>query len=134
MAAHQVDPIPEALYEELQSPSLFGRLFRIASFLGASTGGSESGDAARLPTPEIESALRKLHLEVFRSWLTLSLQRQKADISIYLNSRAAGYRSARIQQLAAMGEHSIPPDAKLPERQLFLQDLKIIQLLFNYDQ
>src|SRR5437868_76055 len=81
----EADPIPEALYDVLHSPSLFGKILLIAAFRTTATDQYDAGHASRFHTPEIEYALRRLHREIFTSWLSLSLQRQKADISIYLN-------------------------------------------------
>ena len=128
-----VDPIPEALYDALQSPSLFGRILLIAAFRNTSTDYNNRGHAERFQTPEIQKALHRLHLDTFATWLTLSLQRQQADINIYLNRSAAADRTANLKQLAVAGERSIPTGAMPPERTLFLQDLRIIQALFNYE-
>jgi len=130
----EADPIPEALYDALQSPSLFGRILLIAAFRNTSTDLNNGGHAGRFQTPDIQTALHRLHLETFTKWLTLSLQRQQADIDIYLNRSAAADRASKIKQLAVMGERSIPPGALPPERGLFLQDLRIVQALFNYDR
>ena len=129
-----VDPIPEALYDALQSPSLFGRILLIAAFRSTSTDQNNVGQAGRFQTPEIQSALHRLHLETFAAWLMLSLQRQQADINIYLNRGATADRTAKIKQLTVVGERSIPLGAMSPERGLFLQDLRIIRALFNYDR
>jgi hypothetical protein len=128
-----VDPIPEALHDALQSPSLFGRILLIAAFRNESDN-NEGGRAGGFQTPDIQDALHRLHLEAFTTWLTLALERQQADISIYLNRSGAADRAARIKQLAAVGERSIPPGVTQPERGLFLQDLRIVQALFKYDQ
>src|SRR5579864_6966362 len=82
----EADPIPEALYDVLQSPSLFERILLIAALRSSATDDPrEAVDPDRSQTPEIERALSRLHLQMFYSWLALSLQRQKADIGIYLN-------------------------------------------------
>ncbi len=130
----QAEPIPDELYDLLQSPSLFGRMLLIAAFRSASTGRYEAGPAVRSFTPELHDALRELHLEIFHSWLTLSLERQHADIKIYLNLGEVSGRSAKVKQLLAQGEKSIPADVLEPEQQLFLQDLKVVQALLSYDQ
>ena len=127
------DAIPEAFYDLLQSPSIFGRLLLVAGLRFTATGRDNAGPSAPVHTPPSDDALRKLHLEIFVTWLSLPLERQKADISIYLNLRAGGDRSAKSRQLVASAEASIPATAKPAERQLFLQNLKIVQMLFNYD-
>jgi len=128
-----VDALPEALYDALQSPSLFDRILLIAAFRNTSTDRYDGGHDARFQTSDIQDALQRLHLEAFTTWLTLSLQRQQADISIYLNRSSPADRTAKIKQLAVVGERSIPPGATLSERGLFLQDLRVVQALFNYD-
>jgi hypothetical protein len=127
------DPIPEALYDVLQSPSLFARILLIAGFRDTTTDRYACGQAAYFCTPAIDVALRRLHLEIFIGWLSLSLQRQKADIGIYLNFSPALDRPAKIKNLPAVAERAMPSGAKPPERQLFAQDLKIVHALFTYD-
>jgi hypothetical protein len=129
-----VDPIPEALYDALHSPSLFGRILLIAAFRNTSTDQNNDGHVGRFQTPDIQAALNRLHLETFTTWLALSLQRQQADINIYLNRTAVADRASKIKQLAVVGERSIPAGAMAPERGLFLQDLRIVQALLNYDR
>jgi hypothetical protein len=127
------DPIPEALYDVLQSPSLFGRILLIAAVRNAATDQYDSGEAACFHTPMVDLALRRLHSEIFTTWLSLPLQRQKADVSVYVNLTPAPERTAKIKNLLNLAERSIPAGAKPPERRLFVQDLKIVQSLFTYD-
>ena len=58
------------------------------------------------------------------------VRRQLADIKIYLNQCG---ETTGIPQLGAMGEQSVPTGAKQMERDLFLKDLKIVQILLSYD-
>ncbi|PWU08155.1 MAG: hypothetical protein C5B51_08365 [Terriglobia bacterium] len=127
------DAIPEALYETLQGPSVFGRMLLLNTMRTPETDRYDAGYAERFGTPLVERALRGLHLDIFISWLSLSLQHQKADISIYLNLTPVAERPARLKELIPSAVQAIPSAAKPPERQLFLQDLKIVLALFRYD-
>jgi hypothetical protein len=133
-ADREADPIPDALYDVLQSPSLFGRILLITAIRSSAMDAHDAVDPHRSHTPEIELALERLHLEMFMSWLVLPLQRQKADIGIYLNAGPAADRGAKIQQLAVLGERALPLGSKRPERELFVRGLKIVRALLNYDK
>jgi hypothetical protein len=39
-----------------------------------------------------------------------------------------------MEQLVDLGKGCVPPGAKRPERDLFVADLKIVRILFNYDR
>lgn len=108
----------------LRSPSLFGRLVGI---------GLSHREYTRYSAAPEKEELKKLHLETFTNWLTLSLRSQTGDISIFLNSFSRTERTSKINQLIAIGQELIPPEAMLPERQLFLEDLKVVQNILRYE-
>ena len=125
------DTLPEELYDAVfGNSSVFGRILLVASFRSPATGRYESGLAADFQTPAVEEALVRLHLEVFRAWLMHPVRRQAADISIYMN-QCGGVTN--IRHLVAIGERSVPTGAEQMERELFLKDLKIVQVLLSYD-
>lgn len=63
----------------------------------------------------------------------VSLRSQRADIAVYLNSFDSSDRPTKLRRLLDLAEQSVPPAAIPSERQLFLQDLKIIIALLPHD-
>ncbi|HEY1241373.1 MAG TPA: hypothetical protein VGF16_12500 [Bryobacteraceae bacterium] len=125
------EPEPrEALLDELsRNPSLLGRLVAIASFRDDHTGMYSHRLAAQFGADETDRLLRRLHHEVFVAWLSLPLRQQQADVSVYLS--ALGIK-AEWFDFRKMGKSCLPQTATLPERDLFLLDLDLIQGLLRY--
>jgi hypothetical protein len=120
------NPIPDAVYDKVfRSPSIFGRIVLVAALRNPLAGGKDASFPAPYLASTSEQALRDLHLDVFSAWLLHPLRRQMADINIYMNR--SGFTDVR--QLAALGERSLPPEADRNDRELFLHDLKIIEVL-----
>lgn len=118
--------IPDAVYDKIfRSPSIFGRIVLVAALRDPLPGASEPSFPAPYVALTCEQALRDLHLDVFSAWLLHPLRRQMADINIYMNR--SGF--SEVRQLAALGERSLPPEADRNDRDLFLHDLKIIEVL-----
>ncbi len=129
----RVDPIPEPLYDQLHSASLFGRLLRLSSCRNTTTDEYDSGPAFAYHTPEVANALRYQHSGHFNNWLTLSLERQKADIRIYINSISVENRPSAVRRLRGMAESAIPFNVEPAARKLFLQDIGIVQMLLTHE-
>ena len=132
----RLDPPPnysearEAFTEELTSHlSVLGRLVTAASFYDPLTGRYCHKLAAHYGTEETDRALRRLHQEVFVAWLSLPLKQQQADVVIYLAS--VGMK-AEWFDFRKMAKTCIPKSATLPERDLFLLDLELVQALQRY--
>ena len=120
------DAIPEPLYDAiLQCPSIFGRIVQVAAIRDQMSAANLGEDTSRA----LAEALARLHLETFRTWLTYPVRQQAADIRIYFNQRKGQVDK---QQLMT-GERYVPPDAEPMEKQLFLKDLKIVQILISYN-
>jgi hypothetical protein len=126
------DLIPQALYEALESPSLFERLLRIAACRNTATGTYDSDQAAWFDTSGLSDALQGLHVETLMSWLSLPLARQKADIGMYVNRSAASARKT-VKQLLGMAEQACPPAAPRAARQLFMDEIRVVQALLQHD-
>ena len=112
----------------LSHPSLFARLLVLAALWVPVKCCYEhplSGSCGYLETGE---TLKAWHLSVFTKWLSLSLRHQKADVSAFL----AG-DTERVYALRSLGEDAIPQAANEGERELFLQNLDIIQALILYE-
>ena len=120
----------EAITDELsRNPSVLGRLVAIASARDEQSGTYLHKLAANFGSEEMDRALRRLHQEVFVAWLSLPLRQQQADVTIYLG--ALGIK-AEWFDFRKMGKSCVPPTATLPERDLFLLDLDLIQGLLRY--
>jgi hypothetical protein len=125
------ETLPRTLYDAVfGNRSVFARILLIASFRSPTTSRYESGLAASFQTPAVEEVLARLHLEVFRTWLMYTVRQQAADISICLKQRG---EMTDVRQLMALGERSVPTGTKPMERELFLMELKIVQVLLSYD-
>ena len=120
----------EALSDEIcRNPSVLGRLVAIASYWDEDGGHYRHKLAAHFGTEETDRALRRLHQETFIAWLSLPLRQQQADVAVYLG--ALGIK-AEWFDFNKMGKSCIPKTATLPERDLFLLDLDLIQALMRY--
>jgi hypothetical protein len=122
--------VREAISDELsRHPSVLARLVMLASFWDEETGAYSHKLAAHYGTEEMDRTLRRLHQEVFVAWLSLPLRQQQADVSIYIS--ALGIK-AEWFDFRKMGKSCLPRTATLPERDLFLLDLDLIQGLMRY--
>lgn len=84
------DPRVELYELVLQVPSLLGRLIYIANLWNAQTGRYDSGLADRFRFPGVDNALTKWHQTFFMEWLALSLERKKADVTLYWRTLGGG--------------------------------------------
>jgi hypothetical protein len=120
----------EAITDEIsRHPSVLARLVALASFWDEKAGTYRHKLAAHYGADEIDRILRRMHQEVFVTWLALPLRQQEADVTIYLS--ALGIKSEWFD-FRKMGKSCLPQSATLPERDLFLLDLDLIQGLMRY--
>lgn len=120
----------EAILDELSRyPSVLGRLVAIAALRDDVTGTYHHKTAVHFGVEETDRTLRRLHQDVLVAWLSLSLRQQQADVVIYL--AALGIK-AEWFDFRKMGMSCLPHTATLPERDLFLLDLDLIQGLLRY--
>jgi len=120
----------EAFTDEIsRHPSVLGRLVTVASFWDAESDTYRHKLAVHFGTEETDRALRRLHQEVFIAWLSLPLRQQQADVAIYLGGLGI---KAEWFDFKKMGRSCIPKSATLPERDLFVLDLDLIQALIRY--
>jgi hypothetical protein len=113
-------------------PTLFGRLVYLASLRNQANGLYEHNSLSQMVGRErADETLRVSHGEVFRDWLCLTLEQQKADLEEYLgelSERSAGTRESLL--LAPYGD--LTPDAARPvERELYLTDLQTLMELLR---
>jgi hypothetical protein len=121
----------ESLCEELfRSPSILGRIVAIVCLFDEQTGRYRHRLSERFGIEEIDEVLRRLHREVFASWLNLPLRQQQADVAVYLATLG---EQGQPMDLEALGRRCIPPALIWAERDLFLNDLALIDALLRYD-
>ena len=120
----------EAFTDELcRHPSVLGRLAAIATLWDEEDGRYRHPLAAHYGTEETDRVLRRLHQEIFIAWLSLTLRQQQADVSIYMGG--LGIKPEWFD-FRKMGLSCIPQSATLPEKDLFLADLELVQSLQRY--
>jgi hypothetical protein len=110
--------------EVLRSPSLFGRLVAIASLREQWQEFTKRLGAERLLVAEVDRAVRKLQIEVFSTWMTLTLKQQESDLALYLATDDA--ERPPIQALPALIHRLVPPQALAVEDDLFAMDLALV--------
>src|SRR5205823_6341945 len=70
-----------------QIPSVFGRLVYLSSLRNVNTGRYEHhGLKLVFGDDEANRALRKSHNQAFINWLSFDIERQKADLDLYLSA------------------------------------------------
>jgi hypothetical protein len=114
----------------LLSPSIFGRLAAVSELRHRDTGRYYHPLAAEFGAAQVDEALRRLHGEVFRSWLGLRLQQQERDLSIWLAwlDRKGQESAARLRGIARRLDDLLPAQHFEADRRLFFDDFR---LLFN---
>jgi hypothetical protein len=110
--------------EVLRTPSLFGRLVAIASLREQWQEFTKCLGAERLLVAEVDRAVRKLQIEVFSTWMTLTLKQQESDLALYLATDDA--ERPPIQALPALIHRLVPPRAFAVEDDLFAMDLAVV--------
>jgi len=117
-----------------QIPSTFGRLVYLASLRDQNTGRYEHhGLAQMFGEIETDRTLRESHEQAFSVWLGFDLERQKADLDLYLSSLQADKRTIVATWIRLTPYRNLMPTAvRDPERRLYLSDLEtLLDLLTN---
>jgi len=117
-----------------QIPSMFGRLVYLASLRDQNTGRYEHHGLSQVFSgQESDQALRESHAQTFSEWLCYDLERQKADLDLYLSSFNVDKRTILATWIRlAPYRNLVPASARDPERRLYLADLEaLLELLKN---
>src|SRR6266571_3646490 len=103
-----------------QIPSVFGRLVYLSSLRNAVTGKYEHhGLALVFGEDEARRALRKSHARTFAEWLSFDLERQHADLEVYLSTAGADKPAILTNWLSVATYRTfIPSSAKTMEKLL----------------
>ncbi|MCU1257238.1 MAG: hypothetical protein JWO80_123 [Bryobacterales bacterium] len=118
-----------------QIPTLFGRLVYLASLRDPNTGLYQHfGFAQRFSDREADKTMRRSHVNVFADWLNLSLEEQRGDLSRYLGS-LEGEKERIVANWTRFPPFAgfIPSQAREGERNLFLDDMRIMLELLRKD-
>jgi hypothetical protein len=117
-----------------QIPSVFGKLVYLSSLRNPATGKYDHhGLSLLFGADEASRALRKSHVQTFSEWLSFDLERQKADLDLYLSSMLEDTRAIVETWLSVRTYRTfIPASAKTFERRLYTADVEsLITLLKN---
>lgn len=108
--------------------SVFGRLEYLARIRNSHSGRYEHhGLALVFGEKEADQALRESHLRVFRDWLALDLERQKADLELFLMEQPTDRRTMVETWRRLAPYRALPPvSASAPEIELYLGDLELL--------
>jgi hypothetical protein len=108
--------------------SVFGRMEYLARIRDPHSGRYEHhGLALVFGEGEADLALRDSHVQVFREWLSLDLERQKADLELFLAEQPTSRRTMVETWRRIAPYRSLPPvSASAPELQLYLGDLELL--------
>lgn len=118
-----------------QIPSVFGRLVYLSSLRNPVTGKYEHhGLTLVFGAEDAARALRRSHAQSFAEWLAFDLERQKADLDLYLSANLED-RRAVVENWLASGSyrHFVPNSAKPFERRLYSTDLEALLALLKND-
>jgi hypothetical protein len=119
----------------VQIPSVFGRLAYLASLRDPNSGQYQHfGFSQRFSEREADKTIRRSHSNIFTDWLCFSLEQQRGDLEIYLDSAEADRRTI----LANWREwppymNWIPTQTRTADRELFQSDLEIVLDLIRRD-
>ncbi len=111
-----------------QIPSLFGRLFYLASLRDSNSGiYRHHGLSTMFGREESSNALRHSHEESFHEWVKLTLREQYADLTAYLDGLEDPRPMVIDHWLKSRIYRTLAPDsARTPARELFCQELEAL--------
>jgi hypothetical protein len=108
--------------------TLLGRLAYLASLRNVNTGFYEHfGLAEKVGAAEVDSVIRRSHLEAFQQWLCFNLERQKEELETYF-AGLEGDRREILSNWLVLGPYAtwVPAESRDVERKLFYTDLEMV--------
>ena len=117
-----------------QIESIFGRLVYLSGLRDSNTGRYEHhGLALIFGGEDADSALHESHQITFAEWLSFTLEKQKADLDLYLSHLTSRKRTTVETWLRLKPYRNlIPTRIAEPERALYLSDFEVLlELLKN---
>ncbi len=111
-----------------QIPSVFGRLVYLSSLCDPNTGVYQHYGLAQIfGEKEADRALRESHEQTFQLWLSFTLERQRADLELYLNGLSGDRRTIlETWSRTVPYRNLVPASAGQLGRRLYLADLEAI--------
>jgi hypothetical protein len=111
-----------------------GRLAYLASLRNVNRGTYEHfGLAERVGAAEVDSLIRRSHLEAFQQWLCFTLEHQKEELEAYF-AGLEGDRREILSNWLVLGPYAawVPAESRDVERKLFFTDLEmVLELIRN---
>jgi hypothetical protein len=108
-----------------QIRSNFGRMVYLSSLRDANTGEYRHHGLAMMAGAQLAAqTLESSHLDVFREWISLSLEEQHGDLAVYLTEQEAGI-SVIVASWTKLAPYRnlVPAGAIAEERDLFFSDV-----------
>lgn len=111
-----------------QIETVFGRLVYLSGLRDVNSGRYEHhGLALIFGEDEADQALRDSHEITFAEWLSFNLEKQKADLDLYLSHLTARKRTAVETWLRLRPYRNLVPTRSTePERMLYLSDFEVL--------
>lgn len=111
-----------------QIESVFGRLVYLAGLRDSNTGRYEHhGLALIFGEEDADTALRESHQSTFAEWLAFTLEKQKADLDLYLSHLTSRKRTTVETWLRLKPYRNLIPNRTAEaERALFLSDFEVL--------
>jgi hypothetical protein len=109
-------------------PSVFGRLFFLASLRNQNSGRYEHHGLSQVfGSLEASRALKKSHREAFSEWISYKMDEQKADLELYLSDQPEDKRTIlKTWEKLEPYRNVLPSSAKDVEKKLYLSDLRAL--------
>jgi len=113
----------------------YGRLVYLAGLRNADTGKYEHYGAFISPSPEtVSHSIRRAHEQIFREWVSYSLEKKKADIDLYISGIDQIDKAELVDAWLRLTPYKnlVPGSIRGPERQRHISDFEaILGLLKN---
>lgn len=130
----------ERLRDQLfRSPSVLGRLVAVCERLNAINNNRDGDEfVAEFGYDRVHCSLRRLHEDVFSTWISFSFRQQHRDISIWLSWLGAGAGDKMdavwlLQPQRQWRQSMIPPGTSLADRDIFLNDFEYVAAAVRAD-
>lgn len=112
----------------------YGRLVYLAGLRNPDTGRYDHYGSDPGARPETGKALKRVHEEIFKEWVSYPLERKKADIELYISGIDQVDKSELIDAWLRLTPYKnlVPASIQGPERQKHISDFEaILGLLRN---
>jgi hypothetical protein len=113
-----------------QIETFYGRLVYLAGLRNPDSGRYEHYGIGSAPSSGLIASrnLKRIHETVFRDWISLSLERKKADVELYIASVDHGDRGLLVDAWLRLAPYKnlVPASVQGPERQRHVSDFEVI--------